>query len=232
MGEVAGVAMAPESLSSSVACDVVFPVVGAVIPGDHVYQIFAAICGLEPRVRAIPELAVDRILDTLPLYGGRVTLTRKAKLRIRTPVAEISLVVPLAGKALRIHDAMIRLGAPRIYRLRPHDRLFSWLVTIKGFTNPDTFLEAVQRQLRDRKIETSARVGHRTVLTVRGARIVGFPVLCSALPAQDSLRLQECGIGGRRHVGAGIFAPVSAGFEAAFDEYDKRDFGRPRVGDG
>ncbi len=232
MSDTAGAAVVPKDLYSSAASDVVFPVVGSVIPGDHVYQVFAALCRVEPRVREIANLAVDRIFGTLPLYGGRMVLTRKAQLRIRTPVAAIPLVVPFAGKSLRIQDATIRLGAPRIFRLRPHQQLFSWIVTIKGFTNPDVFLEAVRRQLREQEIDTEARIGHRAVLTVKGARIVGFPVLCSTLPAADSLRLQERGIGGRRHIGAGIFVPVSSGFGAAFEEYDSRDFARPRSGDG
>jgi CRISPR/Cas system CSM-associated protein Csm4 (group 5 of RAMP superfamily) len=43
---------------------------------------------------------------------------------------------------------------------------------------------------------------------VKDKQIVGFEVTAVDVDATGSLRLQEHGIGGRRHMGCGVFVPV------------------------
>jgi CRISPR-associated endonuclease/helicase Cas3 len=92
-------------------------------------------------------------------------------------------------------------------------------VTIKGFTDPGPFLDAVGRQLDELgvggrpeipTVPAGPRRGLplRRVLKVRQSVIVGFAVIVSGLTDAESLRLQECGLGGRRHMGCGIFSPL------------------------
>ena len=48
----------------------------------------------------------------------------------------------------------------------------------------------------------------RRVLHIKGERHVGFGMLIEGLTADESLRLQQNGLGGRRKMGCGLFLPV------------------------
>jgi CRISPR-associated protein Cas6 len=93
------------------------------------------------------------------------------------------------------------------------------MVTIKGFTEPEAFLAAVQRQLDALEIKGQpgipliAQGAHqgkprRHVLHVRNRTIVGFSLQVAALTAEESVRLQENGLGGRGKMGCGFFVPL------------------------
>jgi CRISPR-associated protein Cas6 len=56
-------------------------------------------------------------------------------------------VLLLAGKRLDIGGHQIRLGLPVAHPLEPAPSLYARVVTIKKFTEPDPFLEAVERKL-------------------------------------------------------------------------------------
>lgn len=213
-------------LSQPAPCDVVFPVAGRSVCSDHTYLLFAAFSGIEPRLRE-RAIGIDRLAGTLPLAGGYVGITAQTRLRLRVDPADISLVLPLAGKPIRVRDVTIRLGAPRIYPLRPAPDLYSRIVTIKGFVDPASFAAAAVRQLQRLGIAAEPLIGHRSILAVRGNRIVGFSMLLCGLTPPDSFLLQRIGIGGRRRLGGGIFTPAPTGLRAQFEKADERD--EPRV---
>src|SRR5439155_1578765 len=55
-------------------------------------------------------------------------------------------------------------------------------------------------------VQAELAVGERRTLRVKDKQVVGFELAATGLSTEDSLRLQETGIGGRRHMGCGIFA--------------------------
>ena len=50
-------------------------------------------------------------------------------------------------------------------------------------------------------------LGRRRILGIRDKKVVGFAVGLTGLGADASLEVQRRGLGGRRHMGAGIFVP-------------------------
>ena len=71
------------------------------------------------------------------------------------------------------------------------------------------FLEAAYRFIEERTGSGCAlRVGRRRIVTIAGARVVGFALDLSRLSEAASLTLQEQGLGGRRHMGCGLFLPT------------------------
>lgn len=212
-----------QSPSAAQPCDVVFPVAGRMIRSDHTYLLFAAIAGVEPRIRQCIGFGVDRLLGTIPLNGGYVGITSNTKLRLRVQPADIPLVLPLAGKPLRIADVTIRPGAAQIFQLRPASDLTSRFITIKGFKDPTSLSAAAKRQLNALGISRAPIIGHRSTIAVRGQRIVGFSMLVCDLSPSESLSLQAVGIGGRRRLGAGLFVPAPVGLRAQFEIADERD---------
>jgi CRISPR-associated endonuclease/helicase Cas3 len=109
------------------------------------------------------------------------------------------------------------VGTSRIFTLEPRTDLYARLVVIKGFMEPDTFLDAVRRQMDERSIRGTASLATRPsgepwrrVVQIAGDKVVGFPVTLSGLDPDSSLRAQHGGIGGRQRFGCGVFGPAHA----------------------
>mgnify|MGYP005863670411 CR=1 FL=1 len=198
--------------------DLSFPVIGRQLPIDHGYALYGAIC------RALGPLLHDRdAVGIVPIPGLRATpatlsISERSRLRIRTPAEHIPALLALAGKPLEIDGHRIRLGAPQTFALTPAASLAARLVTIKGFREPEPFLEAARRQLDALSIRgkpsiplrrTGVHAGKplRRILRIKDKKVVGFAMVVSELAAEESLTLQERGLGGRRHMGCGLFVP-------------------------
>jgi CRISPR-associated protein Cas6 len=197
-----------------------FPVLGTTLPTDHGYALYGALA------RALPPLheAEARVLvgPILGRYVGDKTLQVEPKwsnLRLRLPAEDIGKVLPLAGKALEVDGHKIRVGVPRVMALEPAPTLMARVVLIKGFKEPEPFLEAVRRQLN--ALGTSAEASiplvqggpqqgkpRRHVVTVKGQRLVGFTVALTGLQPKQSIAVQERGLGGKHRMGCGFFVPV------------------------
>src|SRR5207249_485529 len=97
--------------------------------------------------------------------------------------------------------------------------LESRLVTFKHGGEPEPFLATARAKLAElgvagepavRVFESGPRAGEprRRVVRVKGRAIVGFAVVVSGLTADESIRLQEHGLGGRTRLGCGFFLPM------------------------
>jgi CRISPR-associated protein Cas6 len=197
-----------------------FPVLGEMLPTDHGYALYAGLSSLIPALHvADSPVAVGPILGEAA-GGGILRLgTRGGRLRLRLPVDQVPAFLPLAGKSLEVGDHRIRLGVPQVRPLVPAPSLAARLVVVKGFTEPGPFLGACRRQLDSLGVAGEvgiplARRGgpegepRRRVLRVKDRRVVGFAVQVTGLTAEESLRVQERGIGGRRRMGCGFFLPL------------------------
>ena len=194
-----------------------FGVTGQTIPIDHGYELFSALSHFQAKLHDLGSLSIQTITST-HFEDGKLRLTDYSKLRIRLPVDKVPLVYPLAGKLLTLAGDNVRLGIPDIDLLQPARNLYSRMVVIKGYQQPETFLEAAQRQLQQLGIKGEARVSvgahgslNRKTLKVRQYVVVGFGLEVADLSDEDSLKLQTCGIGGKRKMGCGIFVARKIG---------------------
>lgn len=204
--------------------DLQFPLQGKEIPVDHGYYVFAAVSEVIPSLHGTPEIAIHPIRGRL-VGDRRLAVTSESCLTFRVSHERLPDLMVLAGKNLRVADQVVRLGVPQLFPLKPAANLWSRLVTIKGFLEPESFLEAAQRQINNMGIQ-----GTVTLLTTAGAKpfegmtgtrspfvrrtlrirdkdIVGFTVRVGGLSEADSILLQEYGVGGRRRMGCGVFWP-------------------------
>jgi len=206
--------------------DVQFRITGKSIPVDHGYALFAGISSLIPELHDHHAVGIHPI--TGRLAGNRsLTITDRSTLTVRLPAELTAMVLPLAGKTLKIGESSLHVGVPYTRALVPCARARSRLVVIKGFMEPEPFLEAAARQLRElgvngkphltaqsRVAETNiGRTGGthshylRRTIRIHDKEVVGFAVTVSELTAEGSVHLQEKGIGGRRRFGCGVFVP-------------------------
>jgi CRISPR-associated protein Cas6 len=197
--------------------DLAFELVGTTLPLDHGYSLFAALN------RAEPSLHGDLRVGVHPIRGrqvapGVLALTEYSRLRIRLPSERIAPYLIVAGSNLDLDGHRLRVGIPRVEALSPAPSLASRLVTFRNALDAGSFLDHVKGELSTLGIEADlglvpsvvlGREGQplRRVLRIKGRRVVGYALRVSGLSAEASLRLQQAGLGGRRRMGCGVFAP-------------------------
>src|SRR5262249_10981140 len=184
-----------------------FPFTGKTLPSDHGYGLYGAMSRIIPEAHSADWLAIETVPGAA--RGDGVTqLDPQARLKIRIPQDRVPLMLKLAGKRVEVDGHAIRLGAPKIYLLKPATTLYARIVTIKGFTEPESFLKAVCRKLDELGVKGEPVVGERRVLKVGNHTVVGFGLTVHELSEEGSLIMQERGIGGRRRMGCGFFNPI------------------------
>lgn len=176
--------------------NVAFALSGKQLPADHGYLLYSAIVkatqpgsasgtGVPPvsPLHKTDWLAIE-LISGFPSGPGLISLPdRGATLRLRIPAGHYRDVLPLAGKRLDIGGHQIRLGLPVARPLEPAPSLYARVVTIKKFTEAETFLEAVKRQLDALDVKGTAELPRdeqgryrRRIVTIHGKSVVGFSV--------------------------------------------------------
>jgi CRISPR-associated protein Cas6 len=158
-----------------------FSLSGKQLPADHGYLLYSAISRSTPSLHGIDWLAIE-LISGFPSGPGLIALSeRGATLRLRLPADHYRDVLPLAGKRLDIGGHWIRLGLPVARPLEPAPSLYARVVTIKKFTEPGPFLEAVNRQLDLLGAKGTAELPRdeqgryrRRIVTIHGKSVVGF----------------------------------------------------------
>ncbi|GBF82868.1 type I-MYXAN CRISPR-associated protein Cas6/Cmx6 [Aphanothece sacrum] len=197
--------------------NLVFPVKGNTLYADHNHRLLGSLSQKIPQIHHLEGLAINTI-SGIPDKEGKISLTPRSRLYLRLPVEAIALVYPLAGQTLSIGEYQIKLGNPELQTIKGIESLKARLVTIKGYTEPATFLEAAYRQLQALEIEANIGIpaneeGEPKRLTLkinkpnRSYTIIGFSVVVSNLSEEDSIKLQINGLGGKRRLGCGVFYP-------------------------
>ena len=225
-------AQQPVSLANQSPCvKVSFALIGKQLPADHGYLVYSAISRSTSSLHGIDWLAIE-LISGFPSGRGLIALSeRDATLRLRIPANHYRDVLPLAGKRLDIGGHQLRLGLPVSRPLQPATSLYARVVTIKKFTEPEPFLEAVRRKLDSFGVKGRVELPRdeqgryrRRIVTIHAKSVVGFSVAVHDLNDEDSLVLQAGAVKlvspddgatqwqsifSRRAMGCGFFNPVS-----------------------
>jgi CRISPR-associated protein Cas6 len=191
--------------------DLAFPLLAPEpIPADHGYHLYGALSRILPQLHETNGIAVHPIRGQQT--GNRqLQLNDRSRLVLRADADHIGQLVALAGKQLDVAGHRLRVGVPQVWTLRPAPAVRSRLVTIKGFLDPEPFQAAARRHLDEIGVSAEAQLtlGKRRTLRIKDKEVVGYEVLVEALSAEESLTVQERGLGGRRHMGCGVFVAIS-----------------------
>ena len=184
------------------------------LPADHGYTLYGAISRLLPEAHGEDGIAIHPIRGRI--VGHRqMMLTEFSRLTLRVLDDRIADFLALAGKSLRIGETNLRVGVPEVRPLIPAPALRSRLVTIKiaGADKDPSLLTAANFQTAARKQLSALDVSEQAELTLSKRRtfrikrkeVVGYETIIEGLTAEESIWLQEAGLGGRRHMGCGVF---------------------------
>ena len=192
--------------------DVGFPVRGVELPADHGYLLFSALC------EAIPRLSHEPGWALLPVDGKAegdrgIRLGPGSMVQLRLPARELGEALALTGRDLTVGPDRVHLGVARIRPLSPASRLRSAAVTIPGCTGA-SFRAALRRELAALPLQQDVssieiHVGEEKLLRARVRTVVAHAVELAGLRPHASLCIQAHGLGARRHMGAGVFLPVT-----------------------
>ncbi len=209
--------------------DLSFKLTGDHIPLDYGYPLFSALS------RLVPELHGDLRVGVHPIRGVRLgprvlTLVASSRLRIRLPPEDLVSYIGLSGAHFDLEGCGLDVGIPRVEPLIPAASLSSRLVTIKGSEDLDTFRATARRLLSEAGIDAQPVLGGepgdggpaRRVFRIKGRRLVGFSLRVVGLTAEESIRLQERGLGGRRRMGCGVFVPLVSIPQRSGDDNEPR----------
>ncbi|MEX1365621.1 MAG: type I-MYXAN CRISPR-associated protein Cas6/Cmx6, partial [Nannocystaceae bacterium] len=192
--------------------DVGFPVRGARLPDDHGYLLFSALCEALPRLSHEPGWALH-LVDGVREGSRGIRLGPKSMVRLRMPARELGEALSLTGRDIRVGTDRVHLGMAKIKPLAASARLRSAVVTMPGTTLAG-FMAALRRELSTLPLgqdvaSIDIEVGPQRLLRARVRTVIGYEVELLGLRPHASLCIQAHGLGARRHMGAGVFLPVS-----------------------
>jgi CRISPR-associated protein Cas6 len=186
--------------------DCKFPIHGEFIPVDHGFSMFGAIS------RILPEFHESTSILLGPIRGfyvenGLLRLEKYSSLSFRLKSDEIQVVLRLAGKCINIDGHRVKIGIPKVSLLQETNTLFSSFVTTKNGNLQERFEAEIQRQIDSLCVKADLNVLERRTLTIHQKKIVGYSLNLTNLSGEDSILIQENGLGGRKKMACGFFWP-------------------------
>jgi CRISPR-associated protein Cas6 len=186
--------------------DVVFPLAGERLPRDHHLALADALEHALPGLTAWPGLAVHRI-NVVAGSGSSALLSRRARLALRVRRDQVGALAALNGIALRVADCVVTLGSAQTRELVPYASLYAHLVAADD-DDELAFQVSVERELQARGIRGRPICGRAHTVSIDGQRrLHGFSLMLDGLSRADAMQLLECGLGGHRKLGCGVFVP-------------------------
>jgi CRISPR-associated protein Cas6 len=196
------------------------------LPSDHGYSLYSAIKKALQQIENAPQdLPLDVKLCSvpgIPIADGKIHLHKNSRVRLRCPADGVQLWYRLLQNLeLNIQRHQIRLVKPRLMLPEAATNLKARMVTFRldKVDSPELpyyFLESCRKGLEKLDIDGKAafipsdldgNLARRT-LQVKDKKVIGYSVAIEGLSAEDSLKLQWHGLGGRQHFGCGWFYPV------------------------
>jgi len=199
--------------------DVLFSVTCKRLPVDHAYALSAA---LRQAATWIAEDDSGVAVHTVHVAGSQngwkrpdhgtdqyLILSRRSKLTIRVPRQRTAaLLKDLEGKALDVAGCPLTIGPGKIRRLSKETTLFSRYVAAVPDAAEEAFLDWAAHALSDQGIRVrKALCGKMTLLTTPGGMLRTRSLMLSDLAPEESVRLQQQGLGPHCEMGCGIFIP-------------------------
>jgi CRISPR-associated protein Cas6 len=183
--------------------DVAFGLRGDTLPREHGATLATAV------ERALPCLAGDERVGVHRLklahgHAGDDLVSPRTRLILRVPPEMAQPVLALAGVVLDVAGHTLQVGPGQVRELLPHGTLYAHFVAADV---PDEagFLAAAQAELDNIGVRARAICGRWQSLPVHA--LVGCSLMLDGLSSDDSLRVQERGLGPHRNWGCGLFVP-------------------------
>ncbi|MDJ0632002.1 MAG: type I-MYXAN CRISPR-associated protein Cas6/Cmx6 [Xenococcaceae cyanobacterium MO_188.B29] len=198
--------------------DLGFPLTGKLLPLDNGYIIYSALSCICPNLHKLKKISIHPIAG-IPNSSKQLRLTKRSKLQIRIPIEQIPQIYEfLVEQTFNIGQNQFHLGIPEYQPLISSSSVYSRLVVIRRRTKPQLFLEKAHEQLQKLGIQGNIHILKKKNGQLQCRQVVikkkegtffarGYGVKVTDLDEEDSLILQQKGIGGKHKMMCGVFVP-------------------------
>jgi len=205
-----------QSVISSSVVDVVFDMKCQCLPVDHAYALSQAIEQVLPWFKDEAQAGLHLIHGAESGNGwyrpdsqeSLLYLSRRTKLILRLPRSRFEAAQALSGNHLNVAGYSLILGKAVEKPLRQMPVLFARHVLANPALDEETFLEEVVQQLHALTIQChKALCGKSHRFMWQGGEIFTRSLMVADLTPEESIKLQEQGLGEGRKMGCGLFVP-------------------------
>ncbi len=135
-------------------------------------------------------------------------LSRRARMTLRLPKMRVEAARALSGADLAVGDHPMRVGDAQVKPFEPLPTLFARYVVAPEAADEGTFVEWVAQELTNMGIRVRKILcGKSHYIQTPGERLFTRSVMVADLSREESLKLQQLGIGPDRKLGCGLFIP-------------------------
>jgi CRISPR-associated protein Cas6 len=179
---------------------------GKEVPEDHGQILYDALLPHLPWLQDTPQCGIH------PLHGaasgrGTLVINRRAKLVLRLPIARLEDAKTLCGKAIDLGFGVIKIGDLKEKLLMPFGYMYAPIVDM-GCTDEGEFLTAARASLDAMCIQGGGLIpGKQRKMRTPNGEIGGYSLMLHDITLEQSIALQEHGIGANRLLGCGLFVP-------------------------
>lgn len=135
-------------------------------------------------------------------------LSRRTRLVVRVPRHRIEDARRLHGRTLDVAGHAMQVESSTVRPLSTHPAIFARYVVSDGTADEGAFLARAVSQLEALGIRPKKMLcGIEKAIATPEARITTRSFMLADLTAEESVRLQQKGLGPMRHLGCGLFIP-------------------------
>ena len=196
--------------------DVVFSIRCRCLPVDHAYALSQAIQEHLPwfgeeQAAALHTIHVAESANgwIRPNEEGAVLYpSRRTKMRLRVPAHRVDDTKALEGKRLTIGEFEIEVNAADVRLLSTHTTIFSRYIVTDGYADEDAVMKVLVEQLKEMGVNPKKMLcGVEQEITTPDGVIKTRSLMIANLKVEESVRLQQRGLGDHRWLGCGVFIP-------------------------
>ena len=135
-------------------------------------------------------------------------LSQRTKLVLRLPKERVADAREITGTVLMIGGYRMEVGEARVRTLSSQTTIFSRYVVANENEDEEQFLQHAAGQMREMNIGVRKLLcGRSHVFHLPGQQIFTRRLMATDLTSEESIRLQQKGLGPGRKLGCGLFIP-------------------------
>lgn len=197
--------------------DLVFGIQCKCLPVDHIHALSESVQKVLPWLNDEPAAGVHSIHVAASGNGwmrpdepdALLHLSKRTRLEIRVPKHRIDDALQLEGVSLDVNGYSIEVRKATVRQMSTITTLFSrYLATDANLDKEEQVIEWVVEQLRNLDIKPRKMLcGTEHHIDTPQGKIRTRSLMLADLEVEESIRLQEQGLGPFRNMGCGLFIP-------------------------
>ncbi|MFA5082315.1 MAG: type I-MYXAN CRISPR-associated protein Cas6/Cmx6 [Hydrogenophilaceae bacterium] len=186
--------------------DVQFDIEGNEIPADHGHNLYQAVRHFLPWLGDTAGEGIHPVHGAPTGRNDNLVINRRVKLVLRVTVEHLDEVRALVGKRIDSGAGELLIGTAKEKQLMPFAYLYAPLVDF-GTEDEIEFLEAARAELEKMAVQCGLIPGKKRKICLPEGEVWGYSLMLHDVSPQQSLLVQEQGLGRHRAYGCGLFVP-------------------------